>query len=288
MGFHCRIPLLVKVAMVDTGLDVNHPEFKDRVILTQNFKDPGTDSSNVFDDSGHGTATTGIVAAQGNNGIGIAGMAWDVRIMAFRACGGASLDCSLADEIQAIDAARTNGAQVINLSLGGVVRKRSAEQLAIVDAYNAGIVLVAAAGNGNPGKYYKSTGNPTQDMQTLFYPAAYPQVIGVAALDDKGGSIVDPGKLTRASFSNYGEDLVSVCAVGTEVETTVPWTQERCSVRILRDARLFQARRNQFRVPPGVRARGAHFVEISRNRRRRSDHADRAQCPSDGRSGCKR
>jgi subtilisin family serine protease len=60
-------------------------------------------------------------------------------------------------------------------------------------------------------------------MANLYYPAAFPEVIGVAALDNKGGVIVDPGSLTRAGFSNYGEDIVSVAAVGTNVETTVPF-----------------------------------------------------------------
>lgn len=132
------------------------------------------------------------------------------------------LQCTIADEVAAIDAAVAKGAQVINLSLGGI-GTNDLESEAIQNAYNAGVTIVAAAGNANPGVLYQATGNPSQDKANLYYPAAFPQVIGVAALDNKGGSITDPLKLTKAGFSNYGEDIVSVAAVGTDVETTVPY-----------------------------------------------------------------
>jgi thermitase len=213
----------VTVAVIDTGLDVEHPEFAGRVVYKENFYDGGViGQNNVFDDSGHGTGVTGVITAQGNNSIGIAGMAWDVRIMAFRACGGGSLQCSIADEVQAIDSAVAHGAQVINLSLGGE-GTNDLETQAVQDAHNAGVVMVAAAGNNNPGKLYVGTGNLAQDKLHLYYPAAFPEVIGVAALDNQGGSVTDPSLLFRAAFSNYGEDIVSVAAVGTAIETTVPY-----------------------------------------------------------------
>jgi subtilisin family serine protease len=81
--------------------------------------------------------------------------------------------------------------------------------------------MVAAA--GNDGELLKSTGIPEQDYLTMFYPASYPQVIGVAAMDNESGAVKDRALLTRAQFSNYGEDLVSVAAVGTSVMTTVPY-----------------------------------------------------------------
>lgn len=214
---------IVTVAVIDTGLDVEHPEFAGRIVWKENFRDDDTIGvNNVFDDSGHGTAVTGIIAAKGNNSIGIAGMAWDVRIMAFRACGGPNLTCNLSDEIQAIDSAVARGADVINLSLGGE-GTTTTEIQAIKNAYNAGIVIVAAAGNGDPGKLYVSTGDIQQDRNKLYYPAAFPEVIGVAALDNFSGSITEPSLLSKAQFSNYGEAIVSVAAVGTAVQTTVPY-----------------------------------------------------------------
>ena len=213
----------VNVAIIDTGIDINHPEFSGRIIWKENFRDPGsTSKDNVFDDSGHGTAVAGVLAAMGNNGIGIAGMAWDVRLMVFRACGGDALSCTLSNEVQAIDAAVARGAHVINLSLGGK-GTASIEIDAIKKAYDAGVVIVAAAGNDSPGVLYESSGNLQQDYLNLYYPAAFPEVIGVAALDNKNGSITNRKVLTRAEFSNYGEDIVSVAAVGTAVMTTVPY-----------------------------------------------------------------
>jgi subtilisin family serine protease len=213
----------VDVAIIDTGLDVEHPEFDGRVVWTENFRDGDViGNQNVFDDSGHGTAVTGIIAAKGNNGIGIAGMAWDVRIMAFRACGGSMLTCSISDEVQALDAAVARGADVINLSLGGK-GTIDIESDAIRKAYESGAVIVAAGGNANPGEYFIATGDPKVDLNNLYYPAAFPEVIGVAAMDNKSGSIVEPGQLTRAQFSNYGEAIITVAAVGTTVESTVPY-----------------------------------------------------------------
>ncbi len=212
----------VSVAVIDTGMDVDHPELAGRVVWEENFFDPGDQGAdNVFDDSGHGTGVAGIIAASGNNGTGIAGMAWDVRIMAFRACGGHDLQCTIADEVQAIDSAVAQGADVINLSLGGK-GTNTLEINAIQNAYDAGIVVVAASGNGSPGQLFESSGVLEDDYDNLYYPAAFSQVIGVAALNNNG-SITDPSLLTRAEFSNYGEDIVSVCAVGTMVQTTVPF-----------------------------------------------------------------
>ena len=213
----------VKVAVIDTGLDIEHPEFANRILMTENFVDPDViGEQNVFDDSGHGTAVAGVIAAAGNNAQGITGMLWDVRLMIFRACGGQFLSCTIADEAQAIDAAVANGADVINLSLGGV-GTIPIEKQAIQDAINAGVVVVAAAGNGNPGVLFESTGSLTDDYKTLFYPAAFSGVMGVAALDNANGSITVPSSLSRAGFSNYGEDIVEVAAVGTMILSTVPF-----------------------------------------------------------------
>ncbi len=215
----------INVAVIDTGMDVEHPEFTGKVIWQENFKDPEIQGAgNVFDDSGHGTGTAGIIGAWGNNGIGIAGMGWDIRLLAFRACGGSDLTCTIADEVKAIDSAVAHGAHVINLSLGGK-GTNTLEAQAIKSAYNAGVIIVAASGNEDPGQYYQATGDPAIDADELYYPAGFSEVIGVAALSNTstGGPITDPALLTRAEFSNYGEAIVTVAAVGTRVYTTTPF-----------------------------------------------------------------
>jgi len=213
----------VNVAVVDTGVDVEHPEFAGRVTWKENFFDPDNQgANNVFDDSGHGTGVTGVMVARGNNEAGIAGMCWEVNILAFRACGGVDLTCTIADEARAIDSAVAHGADVINLSLGGV-GTNSVETQAIQDAYAADVTIVAASGNGNPGINFVASGDPSYDRANMYYPAAFPEVIGVAALENDNGSITDPAELERATFSNFGEDIVSVAAVGTSIQTTVPY-----------------------------------------------------------------
>ncbi|MCX6646063.1 MAG: S8 family serine peptidase, partial [bacterium] len=154
----------------------------------------------------------GVIGGVGNNGIGVAGTNWTVRMLPIRAAGGQFLECDLFDEVEAIDVARTRGCDVINLSIGGV-GTISLEEEAAKNAYDAGIVIVAAAGNGSPGVYFKGTGDWESDRHTLYFPAGLPQVIGVGSVDSNG---------QVADFSNYGEDILSVMAPGVEVITTVP------------------------------------------------------------------
>jgi len=202
----------ILVGVIDTGVDPNHPDLLPNLVL------PGINvredwlPEEVTDDSGHGTAVSGVIGGVGNNGIGVAGLAWDVRMLAIRACGGPLLDCDLFDEVEGIDAARNAGCDIINMSIGGV-GTISVEMAAVTDAYNAGIVLVAAAGNGNPGRYFEATDDWDIDKVSLYYPAGLPEVIGVGAVANNG---------LKAEFSNYGEDILSIMAPGVEIVTTVP------------------------------------------------------------------
>ncbi|HDS29741.1 MAG TPA: hypothetical protein ENN67_01720, partial [Firmicutes bacterium] len=178
----------VLVAVIDTGVDETHPDLLPNLILPGvNVREDGSEL--VTDDSGHGTAVTGIIGAVGNNGIGIAGIAWSVRILPIRAAGGPNLDCDLFDEVEAIDVARERKANIINLSIGGI-GTISIEEKAVTEAYNAGCLIVAAAGNGNPQfpdkLYFKATGDPSIDRHSLYYPAALPEVMGVGSVDNNG------------------------------------------------------------------------------------------------------
>ncbi len=172
---------------------------------------PGSARGDVQDDNGkpgtnshsHGTIVAGIVGAAGNNGSGITGVAWDVRLMAVKV-----LDCGtpshagqpsgdMANVAHGIDYARRMGAGVINLSLASSPPHQQADiqvlREAIQAAQAAGVIIVAAAGNfGN---------NPTQPGPG--YPAAYTQyenVIAVGAADNTVGN-------TWATYSSYGPAL---------------------------------------------------------------------------------
>lgn len=202
----------VLVAVIDTGVDYTHPDLIPNLVLPGiNVREDWVPEE-VMDDSGHGTAVSGVIGGVGNNGVGVAGTCWNIRMLPIRACGGPFLDCDLFDEVEGIDVAREQGCQVINLSIGGV-GTISLEENAVEEAYNAGIVIVAAAGNSDPGILFVATGDPEIDRHALYFPAALPHVIGVGAVDSNG----DP-----ADFSNYGEDILSVMAPGVEIITTVP------------------------------------------------------------------
>ncbi|MFC5403021.1 S8 family peptidase [Cohnella soli] len=183
----------IVVAVLDTGVQADHPDLKGRIVKGVNIVDP---SAQPDDDVGHGTHVAGIIAAEINNNEGVAGMTWYTKIMPVKVLdsSGAGSTYSVAE---GIIWATDHGAHVINMSLGNYA---GAEFLhdALKYAYERGVVIVAASGNDN-------TDRPG-------YPAAYPEVIGVSATD---------ADETRAEYSNYG-DYISVAAPGTSIPSTYP------------------------------------------------------------------
>jgi subtilisin family serine protease len=215
----------VIVAVLDTGLDLNHPDIQANLWTnpsetTYNGID---DDSNSFvddrhgwnfvagtntpsDDNGHGTHVSGTIAAATNNGIGVAGISWNAKIMVLKSLnyyGSGSTANSAAGIIYAAD----NGARVINCSWGwgGTDRSQTVED-AINYAFSKGVVVVAAAGNtgDNDAEYY--------------YPGAYENVVTVGATDRSD---------TRYSNSSYGKavevsapgvDILSLRASGTDMD----------------------------------------------------------------------
>jgi hypothetical protein len=161
----------VKVAVLDTGVDCLHADLAGKCIESINFGP----SAHLDDEIGHGTHVAGTIAATGNNSIGVAGVSWGATIGAFKVCY-EYYDwlyglLGLCDSVAMIDAlvyATDNGYHVANMSFGGP-ETGPGEAAAMTYAYNGGVVLVAAAGN-----------NYTPN---LTYPAAYPEVIAVAATD---------------------------------------------------------------------------------------------------------
>ncbi|WP_426939305.1 S8 family serine peptidase [Pseudarthrobacter sp. S3] len=188
----------IKVAVLDSGVDGNHEDISSQVVARANFSSSATRSGDVVaeDYYGHGTHMAGTVAAIYNNSKGVAGVCPGCSILAGKVLNdsGVGSSSSLAN---GINWAVSNGAQVINMSLG--VRASRTLETAVNNAWSKGVVLVAAAGNG---------GN-----QTKIYPGAYPNVIAVAATDNND---------LKASFSTYGASWVDIAAPGVNVYSTFP------------------------------------------------------------------
>jgi subtilisin family serine protease len=195
------------IAILDTGTTVNHEDllstkFVDAFDVVHRMSGAVDDNVTGPDGVGHGTHVTGTIAAQANNGVGIAGMAPGVSIMPIKV-----LDSSgtggLAEILDGIDYARLHGADVINMSLGGRAERFDSTSLAefqatINTAYAAGITIVAAAGNDGDG--------------TVEYPCAFVHVICVGATDNSDN---------HAFFSNTNA-YVDISAPGWNILSTVP------------------------------------------------------------------
>jgi thermitase len=193
----------VVIAIVDTGIDLDHEDFSCAGKLTAARWNFVADNSNPDDDNGHGTHVAGIAAACGNNGKGIAGVAWGARLMPVKV-----LDSSgsgyYSDVAAGITYAVDHGARVVNLSLGGISSDNTLAS-AVQYAHDHGVLVVAAAGNCAQDGYQCSyIYNP------IMYPAAYSTVLAVAATDSNDN---------WASFSEY-QPYVDVAAPGVDIYST--------------------------------------------------------------------
>lgn len=178
----------VLVAVIDTGVDYDHPDLKGQVLKGP---DTGNRDADPMDDQGHGTHVAGTIAATGDNGTGVVGVAYKTKVLAVKVLGsdGSGDTASIAEGVLK---AQQLGARVINMSLGGPENSRVLRD-AIDQVTAKGTLCVVAAGNEN-------TASPT-------YPAAYGSVLSVGATDrnDK-----------RSPFSNYGT-YVDIAAPGSEI-----------------------------------------------------------------------
>jgi hypothetical protein len=188
----------IGVAVLDTGLNTNHPDLVGRIISGYDYV---TKSTDITDQDGHGTLVSGFVAAAANNGIGLSGVAGtaNVKIAPYRV---GIKGLTVANICAALmDAADRSDIKVINMSYGGYEYNNS-EAVAIQYAKDRGKVLVASAGN---------EGEPTDPEVGLpSYPASYDGVISVAATTRSND---------RASFSQYN-NMVDLAAPGENVYTT--------------------------------------------------------------------
>jgi hypothetical protein len=199
----------VKVAVIDSGIDYGHPEFAGRILAGRSF----VGGSWKHDNDGHGTFVAGLIAANPSNGQGIAGMAFNARLLIAKVVPPDDSGVNLQAEVDGIYWAVQEGARVINLSLGGqrdpldlrLDTYSPLERDAIEYAVTKGVVVVAAVGNG--------TESPSIPWVYADYPAALPHVLGVSALR-QNGSVPD--------YSNRDPVYVDVAAPGDAIVSTVP------------------------------------------------------------------
>lgn len=185
----------IVIAIIDTGVNLTHPDLAAKIVPGYDFVNSDADP---MDDHGHGTHCAGIAAAITNNGIGIAGIAPNCKIMPVKVLN-SSGSGSTANIANGINWAVDNGAKVVSLSLGGGGISATMEG-AVNYAWNNGVVVVCAAGNGG--------------AATLFYPAGYNNSIAVGSTDSADA---------RSSFSQYGT-WVDIAAPGSSIYSTYTGT----------------------------------------------------------------
>eukprot|EP00929_Paragymnodinium_shiwhaense_P033901 TRINITY_DN1852_c0_g1_i1.p1 TRINITY_DN1852_c0_g1~~TRINITY_DN1852_c0_g1_i1.p1 ORF type:complete len:1285 (-),score=326.91 TRINITY_DN1852_c0_g1_i1:248-4033(-) len=212
----------IVVGVIDTGIDYTHEDLKNQMwhnpgeIPDNGIDDDGngiiddvyganfvTDSGDPFDDNVHGTHCAGTIAAIGNNGIGVAGVAWGgVKLMAlkFLAADGSG---RTSDAIGALDYALAMGARITSNSWGGG-GSSNAMRVAIERSADAGMLFVAAAGNSG-----------SDNDVDPHYPSSYDveTIVAVASTEVSGN---------MSSFSCYGAESVDVAAPGSKILSTIP------------------------------------------------------------------
>lgn len=184
----------IVVAVLDTGVDISHPDLQSNLLLS-NAYNALDGSTNVQDDDGHGTAVAGVIGAVGNNGVGVAGTAWRVKILPIKTLGAGGLGPDSA-MVKGLTYAADQGAQIINVSSTGASDSPALEQ-AVAYAEGKGALIVAAAGNSD-----------TQGGVT--FPASYPGVLAVGASDQQNN---------LAAFSQPAS-YVGLLAPGVDVTST--------------------------------------------------------------------
>jgi subtilisin family serine protease len=210
----------IVVAVLDTGVDVNHPDLKDNIWINKdeipnneidddnngyiddvsgwNFEE---DSNDVIPEfgwygvEGHGTNVSGVIAGVGNNGIGVCGVNWQSSIMALRL----SIYMTSAEVAEALEYVAANGAHIANMSFGADEFGPDGDpavNAAIDNAFANGVLLVASAGN--------------DDTTKPHYPAAYYNVMAVSSTN---------GEDIKTGHSSFGH-WVDIAAPGTDIVTT--------------------------------------------------------------------
>jgi len=181
----------VDIAVIDSGVDPAHPDLAGKLLPGYNFVSNSADTHDIY---GHGTPVAGSAAAQGNNAVGVAGVAWQNQIMPLVALDSTNY-ASYSNIAKAITYAADHGVRVINISLGGTSSSTTL-QSAVDYAWNKGSVIVCAAGNSN--------------STTPNYPAACNHAVAVSATSSSD---------TKSSYSTYG-NWITVSAPGDSIYST--------------------------------------------------------------------
>ncbi|MFN4122233.1 MAG: S8 family serine peptidase [Flavobacteriales bacterium] len=183
----------IRVAVVDDAVLVTHPDLAANcvqgrdVALNNNNPNPPAASWD------HGTHVAGIVSAATNNGVGVASIGWNTRILPVKASNSAT---SISHGYEGVTWASNNGARVINMSWGGTFGGSTGANV-VNAAFNNGVTLIAAAGNDN--------------VSTVFFPAGYNNVISVASTTTNDA---------KSGFSNFGS-WIDISAPGSSIRSTI-------------------------------------------------------------------
>lgn len=217
------------VAVIDSGVDYTHPDINDNILRNSLGQIVGYDYINndgdPKDDNGHGTHVAGTIAAEGDNNLGVVGVAPKAKIMPIKALDAKGYNSGTAT-IDGIQYAIDNHADVINMSLGSnpTIEDRAYVKYfdtydVIIDALNAGITVVVAAGNENIDVYEGGLVDHDNDGISEHRFSLYPLIPGVIAV----GASTETDERARR-FSNYGrsEYLDIAAPGGSNVDTIMP------------------------------------------------------------------
>ncbi len=191
------------VAVIDSGIDYNHNDLPTDIIKGPDYLNGDLDP---MDDCGHGTHVSGTIGALANNGIGVSGVNWNIKLMALKVVGPMGKDCGGPDGLagNAVRYAADNGADVINMSLGsnGPCSSHAIDQAAINYAISKGVTVVVAAGN------FGKDAN-------LYSPASCNGVVTVGASDQN-----DQRSIWSSERSSNWGGRVDIAAPGTDIIST--------------------------------------------------------------------
>lgn len=239
----------VRVAVIDSGIDLTHPDLSRQVAVAKSFV-----GGSAQDTRGHGTVVAGIIAAQLDNDVGIAGLAPAAELVIAKVVSPRGT-ISVQAEARAIRWAVDQGARVVNVSLGGLRDPRNPdrdtysrlEQEAIAYAVKRGAVVVAAVGNSDQA--------PRTPWRFASYPAALPHVLGVSALARSGAS---------PAFSNRDAVYNDVAAPGEDILSTFPrsLTAERTACA---DQGYTPCATDEFRPPEGTSFAAPQAAAVAAN-----------------------
>lgn len=214
----CTGSVSVIVALLDTGISLNHEDLRDNISPAGGYdyyngdSDPSDDNNysyipyttttvNAF---GHGTQVAGAIGAVGNNNIGISGICWRTTLLTGKVFNASGTEARYSDIAQAIIDAANVGAKVINMSFGGTPYSQTLKDACDYAYYQKDVVLVAAMGNSGDG--------------TIMYPAGFDTVIGVGAVNKNN-------KLSSFSTYGSGSQTTELVAPGEDVLSTCAFTQ---------------------------------------------------------------